>query len=65
MVRIYAVASLGARPTERCDLRAAPNTRIESPSWSPDGKRLVWSEQSGIWVSRIGATGECAGARSG
>ena len=63
MIRVYAVSSLTARPTERCDLRSAPNTRIESPSWSPDGKRLAWGERSGIWVSPIaGSTGPCAEA---
>jgi Tol biopolymer transport system component len=63
MLRIYAVSSLGQRPTERCDLRSAPNSRIESPSWSPDGSQLAWSERDGIWVSPIsGGTGDCAAA---
>jgi hypothetical protein len=63
MLRVYAVASLSQRPTERCDLRAAPNSRIESPTWSPDGRRLAWSERSGIWVSPIGAgAGGCGAA---
>ena len=62
MVRVYSVASLGERPAERCDLRSAPNSRLESPSWSPNGKRLVWGEASGIWESRISAAGDCAGA---
>lgn len=63
MIRIYAVSSLTARPTERCDLRSAPNTRIESPTWSPDGKRLAWGERSGIWASPIaGGTGACGEA---
>jgi hypothetical protein len=61
MVRVYAVSSLSARPTERCDLRAAPNTRIESPSWSPDGRRLAWGERNGIWATSIaGGNGDCA-----
>ena len=63
MVRVYAVSSLSQRPTERCDLRSAPNTRIEGPSWSPDGKRLLWGERNGIWVSPIaGGTGDCGAA---
>ena len=63
MIRVYAVSSLSARPTERCDLRSAPNSRIESPSWSPDGKSLVWSEASGIWISPIaGGSGDCGAA---
>jgi hypothetical protein len=63
MIRVYAVSSLSERPTERCDLRSVPNSRIESPSWSPDGERLAWSESSGIWVSPIaGGTGDCAAA---
>ena len=64
MIRVYAVSSLSQRPTERCDLRSAPNSRIESPSWSPDGKRLAWSEsRRGIWVSPIaGGTGDCRAA---
>jgi hypothetical protein len=61
MVRVYAVASLGQRPTERCDLRAAPASRIESPSWSPDGSQLAWSERDGIWTSPIAdGAGDCA-----
>jgi len=55
MLRVYAVSNLTARPTERCDLRSAPNSRIESPSWSPDGKRLVWSEKTGIWTTPVSA----------
>ncbi|HYP47666.1 MAG TPA: hypothetical protein VEQ61_03420 [Thermoleophilaceae bacterium] len=63
MVRVYSVSSLAARPKERCDLRSAPNSRIESPSWSPDGKRLAWSERSGIWSTRIaGGSGDCKAA---
>jgi hypothetical protein len=63
MVRVYAVASLAQRPTERCDLRPAPSTRIESPTWSPDGGSLAWGERSGIWVSPIAAgTGACGEA---
>lgn len=63
MLRVYAVTSLSARPTERCDLRSAPNSRIESPSWSPDGTQLAWSERDGIWASPIAAgAGDCAAA---
>jgi WD40-like Beta Propeller Repeat len=63
MLRVYAVSSLSQRPTERCDLRSAPNSRIESPSWSPDGEQLAWSERDGIWVSPIaGGAGDCAAA---
>jgi len=63
MIRVYAVSSLSERPTERCDLRAAPNSRIESPSWSPDGSQLAWSEADGIWTSPIAdGTGDCAAA---
>ena len=63
MIRVYAVASLSTRPTERCDLRAAPNSRIESPTWSPDGGRLAWSEADGIWTSAISdGAGDCGAA---
>jgi hypothetical protein len=63
MVRVYAVSSLRTRPTERCDLRSAANSRIESPSWSPDGTLLAWGERGGIWVSPIaGGAGDCAAA---
>jgi WD40-like Beta Propeller Repeat len=63
MIRIYAVPNLFDRPAERCDLRAAPNTRIESPSWSPDGDQLAWSERGGIWISPISdGAGDCGAA---
>jgi len=63
MIRIYGISSLTARPTERCDLRARPNSRIESPTWSPDGKRLAWGEAGGIWVSPVAAgAGDCGAA---
>lgn len=62
-VRVYAVSSLGAPPTARCDLRPAAGTRYEDPTWSPDGRSLAWSEPSGIWVTPIAAgTGECGAA---
>jgi hypothetical protein len=63
MLRVYGMTNLVDRPTERCDLRSAPNTRVESPSWSPDGAQLAWSEADGIWVSPIaGGAGDCAAA---
>jgi WD40-like Beta Propeller Repeat len=63
MIRVYAVSSLSERPTERCDLRSVANSRLESPSWSPDGERLAWSESSGIWPAPIsGGPGDCAAA---
>jgi hypothetical protein len=63
MIRVYAASNLVDRPSERCDLRSAPNSRIESPSWSPDGSQLAWSERNGIWVSPISdGTGECGAA---
>jgi hypothetical protein len=52
-IRLYAVAGLTARPTERCDVRAAPSTRYDDPSWSPDGRRLAWGERDGIWVTPV------------
>lgn len=63
MVRVYAVLSLSERPAERCDLQSAPNSRLESPTWSPDGKSLAWGAKGGIWVSPIaGGTGDCGAA---
>lgn len=63
MIRVYAVSNLVDRPTERCDLRSAANSRIESPSWSPSGSRLAWSESDGIYVSPIAnGTGDCGAA---
>jgi hypothetical protein len=60
MVRVYAVSSLSERPTERCDLRAAPNRRIQSPTLSPSGTSLAWSERDGIWTSPIADwAGDC------
>ena len=65
MIRVYAMTNLFDQPTERCDLRSAPNSRIESPSWSPDGGTLAWSEADGIWASPIAAgTGDCAATPS-
>jgi hypothetical protein len=62
MIRIYGISSLTARPTERCDLRASPRSRIESPTWSPDGKQLAWGEAGGIWASPIAAGAADCGA---
>lgn len=65
MLRVYAVSNLIDRPTERCDLQSAPNSRIESPSWSPDGQTLAWSQSGGVWVSPIASgAGDCAAAPS-
>lgn len=58
-IRVYAVSSLTTRPTVRCDLRAASRVRYEAPSWSPDGRALVWSERSGIWTTPIARAGAC------
>ncbi len=65
MLRVYAVANLTDRPTERCDLQAAPNRRIESPTWSPDGGTIAWGQSGGVWASPIAAgAGDCgAGPR--
>lgn len=63
MIRVYAVSDLVARPTERCDLRSAPSSRLESPTWSPDGSQLAWGEADGIWTSAIAnGAGDCAAA---
>jgi hypothetical protein len=60
MVRGYAVSGLEARPTERCDIQAAPNSRIEHPSWHPGGSRLAWGGRGGIWATSIaGGSGDC------
>ena len=62
-IRVYAVSNLGASADRALRYRPAPNKRIESPSWSPDGRRLAWSERSGIWVSPIAAgKGDCRAA---
>ena len=61
-IRVYAVSNLSTRPAVRCDLRTASRVRYESPSWSPDGRALVWSEQSGIWTTPIASGGGSCGA---
>lgn len=63
-IRIYNMTNLVDRPTELCDANVAPNSRKESPSWSPDGRRLIWSEADGIYVSAIAANaGACDATR--
>ena len=63
-IRVYGVSSLEGRPTDRCDLRAAPNAFFQQPTWSPNGRRLAWSERSGIWASPIssGSGPDCGAA---
>jgi hypothetical protein len=59
-IRVYAVRNLSSRPVARCDLREATRVRYESPTWSPNGRALAWSERSGIWSTRIAdGSGDC------
>jgi hypothetical protein len=45
-----------------CDVFTGPTGKFADPTWSSDGRLLVWQEDDGIWVRSIPATlGDCGG----
>jgi hypothetical protein len=42
MIRVYAVSSLSRRPTERCDLRSAPNCGAAPKRLVAGGSQPHW-----------------------
>ena len=55
---LYRVSAFSAPPSAACSVRATHGP-LASPTWSPDGTTLAWSDASGIWVSPVdlGASG--------
>ena len=49
-------------PASRATCSPGPTGKFADPTWSSDGRLLVWQEDDGIWVRSIPATlGDCAG----
>lgn len=50
-IRLYTMSGPPpALPTPACDF-TAPNGTFFRPTWSPDGGRLAWQEDDGIWTA--------------
>jgi WD40-like Beta Propeller Repeat len=54
-LRVYRVSGPPAEsnPPEGCLAAPKRGSAYESPSWSPDGTRLAWSDESGIYVADL------------
>jgi hypothetical protein len=62
-IRLFTAAAPGAPVTFACELpvQADDSYQQASPSFSPDGTRLAWSESDGIHVANLGALSGCGG----
>lgn len=55
-LQIHRLAGLPpAIPPTFCQI-AATSGKLQSPTWSPDGKSLAWADAKGIWVGQVGST---------
>ena len=55
-MQIHRMAGLPpAIPPTFCQV-SATSGRLGSPTWSPDGKSLAWSDARGVWVGEVGDT---------
>jgi hypothetical protein len=64
-LRVYRVSGAPAEgnPPEGCLAAPKRGSAYESPSWSPDGAGLAWSDESGIYVAALpGLAGGCPDA---
>jgi hypothetical protein len=52
-IQIYAAHGFLAPPTAACSIRPLRGGPFGHPTWSPDGSSLAWSDDGGIWSSRI------------
>lgn len=54
-LRVYRVSGppSESNPPEGCLAAPKRGSAFESPSWSPDGERLAWSDESGIYVAAL------------
>ena len=51
-IQVYAVSTLHQAPQELCALKAQ-HGQLFTPTWSPDGTTIAWSDSNGIWESPV------------
>lgn len=60
---ISMLATPRGTPTPACSF-SAPAGSFQSPTWSPDGKELAWSEDDGVHVAEVVDVADCASITS-
>ena len=62
VIQLYAVSSLGELPTPACSFRPPGRGPFGGPSGSPDGSSVAWSNETGVWTSRVNLPAAGCGA---